>query len=342
MKSSPYDSRKAILITSLSSPGFVKAIEIRDLVKVYSKSVRAVDGVSFDVDEGIVFGLLGPNGAGKTTIIKMIVTLLTITEGHVSVLGHERPREDYGIRTCIGYVPQDVSSDAALTGYENLLISAKLYGHRGKAARELCENILKELGLWEAKDRVVKTYSGGMIRKLEIGQAMVHDPKVLILDEPTIGLDPVARKQVWASIKELKERTKMTVIITTHYMEEADQLCDMIAIMSIGKIATIGTPAELKASAGTDYIILEVRGNPPDIPGAKIENGTIMIPSADCAKELPGYVARVASSGCEVLSARVKEVTLEDAFVKHVGTRIDEMDQWSNVKKTRRVARRMG
>jgi len=319
----------------------VKAIEIRELTKVYNKSVKAVDSVSFDVDEGIVFGLLGPNGAGKTTIIKVIVTLLSMTGGSVSVLGHERPRRDYDIRNCIGYVPQDVSSDAALTGYENLLISAKLYGHRGKQAREMCENILKQLGLWEARDRIVKTYSGGMIRKLEIGQAMVHDPKVLILDEPTIGLDPVARKQVWASIRELKDRTRMTVIITTHYMEEADQLCDMIAIMSIGKIAVIGTPSELKASAGTGSIVLEVRGKPPEIPGAKSENGMITIPSANCAHELPGYVAMVASSGCEVLSARIKEVTLEDAFVKHVGTRIDEMDQWSNVKKTRKLARRM-
>lgn len=319
----------------------MKAIEIKDLVKVYNKSVRAVDGVSFDVEEGIVFGLLGPNGAGKTTIIKVIVTLLSITEGNVSVLGFARPKKDYDIRNCIGYVPQDVSSDAALTGYENLLISAKLYGKRGKEAKEMCEDILKQLGLWEARDRIVKTYSGGMIRKLEIGQAMVHDPRFLILDEPTIGLDPVARKQVWASIKELKERTKMTVLITTHYMEEADQLCDMIAIMSIGKIAVIGTPAELKASAGTGSIILEVRGTPPNIPGAIFENGIITIHSPNCAKELPRYVAMVASSGCEILSARVKEITLEDAFVKHVGTRIDEMDQWSNVKKTRKLARRM-
>lgn len=319
----------------------MKAIEIRDIVKVYNKSVKAVDGVSFDVDEGIVFGLLGPNGAGKTTIIKMIVTLLSITKGYVSVLGHARPKEDYYIRNCIGYVPQDVSSDAALTGYENLLISAKLYGHRGKAAREMCEAILHQLGLWEARNRIVKTYSGGMIRKLEIGQAMVHDPKVLILDEPTIGLDPVARKQVWASIKELKERTGMTVIITTHYMEEADQLCDMIAIMSIGKIAVIGTPAELKASAGRGSIVLEIKGTPPEFPGARFEDGVLTIPSDDCARELPGCVAKVASSGCEVLSARIKEVSLEDAFVKHVGTRIDEMDQWSNVRKTRKLARRM-
>jgi len=328
-------------IISLPCPGSVKAIEIKDIVKVYNKSVRAVDGVSFDVDEGLVFGLLGPNGAGKTTIIKMIVTLLTVTEGQVSVLGHTRPKDDYGIRNCIGYVPQDVSSDAALTGYENLLISSKLYGKRGKAAKEMCEGILKQLGLWEAKDRIVRTYSGGMIRKLEIGQAMVHNPKVLILDEPTIGLDPMARKQVWAVIKELKDRTKMTVIITTHYMEEADQLCDMIAIMSIGKIAVIGTPAELKASAGPGSILLEIRGNPPLIPGATFENGRMTIPSADCAKDLPGRVAQVAASGCEVISARVKEVTLEDAFVKHVGTRIEEMHQWSSVRKTRKLARRM-
>ncbi|MFH0816685.1 MAG: ABC transporter ATP-binding protein [Methanobacteriota archaeon] len=317
------------------------AIVVSDLKKRYGKSVLAVDGVSFSIDEGEVFGLLGPNGAGKTTIVKVLTTLLSITEGRVSILGHERPKRDYEIRNCIGYVPQDVSSDSALTGYENLLISAKLYGRFGAKAKEVSEAVLKQLGLWDAKDRTVKTYSGGMIRKLEIGQAMVHDPKVLFLDEPTIGLDPVARKQVWASIKDLREKTGATIIVTTHYMEEADHLCDRIAIMSIGKIATVGTPAALKASVGMGAIVLEVKGTPPEIPGARMENGSVIIPAAEPSKELPKMVQLMTAAGCEVLSAKARETTLEDAFVKYAGTKIEEMDQWSAVRKTRRTAGRL-
>ncbi|MBI5001580.1 MAG: ABC transporter ATP-binding protein [Euryarchaeota archaeon] len=317
------------------------AIEVSNLRKRYGKGVLAVDGVSFGIDDGEIFGLLGPNGAGKTTIIKVMTTLLTATEGRVTIFGNERPRNDYEIRNLIGYVPQDVSSDAALTGYENLLISAKLYGRGGKDARRVSEDVLRQLSLWDAKDRVAKTYSGGMIRKLEIGQAMVHDPKILFLDEPTIGLDPVARKQVWAFIRELKERTKMTVIITTHYMEEADHLCDRIAIMSIGKIATIGTPAELKASVSQGAIILGVKGTPPLIPNSRQENGSLVIPATNPARELPGYIDLLRANGCEILSANIRETTLEDAFVKYAGTRIEEMDQWSSVRKMRRVARRM-
>jgi ABC-2 type transport system ATP-binding protein len=317
------------------------AIVVSNLKKRYGKSVLAVDGVSFNIEEGEVFGLLGPNGAGKTTIVKVLTTLLSITEGSVSILGHERPKRDYEIRNCIGYVPQDVSSDSALTGYENLLISAKLYGRYGAKARDVSEAVLKQLNLWDAKDRIVKTYSGGMIRKLEIGQAMVHDPKVLFLDEPTIGLDPVARKQVWASIKDLREKTGATIILTTHYMEEADQLCDRIAIMSIGKIATVGTPAALKASVGMGAIVLEVKGAPPEIPGARLENGSIVIPAAEPAKELPKMVQMLTAAGCEVLSAKARETTLEDAFVKYAGTKIEEMDQWSAVRKTRKTAGRL-
>jgi ABC-2 type transport system ATP-binding protein len=303
--------------------------------------VLAVKGVSFSINDGEIFGLLGPNGAGKTTIIKVLTTLLSITEGRVSVMGNERPRGDYNIRNVIGYVPQDVSSDAALTGYENLLISAKLYGLSGQKARSISEDVLKQLGLWDAKDRTVKTYSGGMIRKLEIGQAMVHYPKLLFLDEPTIGLDPVARKQVWESIRELKERTGLTIVITTHYMEEADRLCDRVAIMSIGKIATIGTPSELKASVGSGEIAFVVKGTPPEIPGARQENGTLLISAKDPAGEIPKYIDLLRANGCQIVSARARETTLEDAFAKYAGMKIDEMDQWSSVRKMRRVARRL-
>jgi ABC-2 type transport system ATP-binding protein len=317
------------------------AVEVSDLKKKYSGGVLAVNGVSFSIGEGEIFGLLGPNGAGKTTIVKVLTTLLSITEGKVSVLGFERPRRDYEIRNCIGYVPQDVSSDSALTGYENLLISAKLYGLSGQKARDVCNDVLRQLNLWDAKDRIVKTYSGGMIRKLEVGQAMVHDPKILFLDEPSIGLDPVARKQVWGSIRELKQRTGLTIVITTHYMEEADALCDRVAIMSIGKIAIVGSPAELKASVGQGSAILRVEGTPPQLPGMRTENGSIVVPAERPDEELPRILDQFKAGGCKVLSARTRETTLEDAFVKYAGSRIEEMDQWSAVRKTRRTARRL-
>ena len=323
------------------SDGPIAAIKVRDLKKKYSNGVMAVKGVSFEINDGEIFGLLGPNGAGKTTIIKVLTTLLSATEGKVSVLGFERPRHDFEIRKAIGYVPQDVSSDSALTGYENLLISAKLYGRTGRDARNICEDVLKQLNLWEAKDRIVKTYSGGMIRKLEIGQAMVHDPKLMFLDEPTIGLDPVARKQVWESIRKLREVVKATIVITTHYMEEADALCDRVAIMSIGTISKVGTPKELKASVGKGSIILTIKGSPPSIPNARIENGNLVIPTEEPDRELPRYIKMLDTIGCEVLSAKVKETTLEDAFVKYAGTKIEEMDQWSATRKMRRVARRL-
>lgn len=324
-----------------SGAGSDVAVRITNLKKRYSNGVMAVKGVSFEIKKGEIFGLLGPNGAGKTTIIKILTTLLSPTEGDVTVLSYKRPHDDVMIRKVIGYVPQDVSSDAALTGYENLLISAKLYGKTGKDARGVCERVLKGLGLWEARNRIVKTYSGGMIRKLEIGQAMVHEPKLMFLDEPTIGLDPVARKQVWESIRKLRELTGATIVITTHYMEEADTLCDRVAIMSIGTISTIGSPKELKASVGRGSIVLTVRGNLPEIPGAYFENGTVMIPADDPEREIPGYIRMIESHGCEVLSARIKETTLEDAFVKYAGSRIEEMDQWSATRKIRRVARRL-
>ncbi|CAM3847406.1 ATP-binding cassette domain-containing protein [Alicyclobacillus pomorum] len=212
--------------------------------------VHAVRDVSFEVSAGECFGLLGPNGAGKSTTLKMLTTLLRSDEGEIEIAGRALAKEPTRIRECIGYVPQMLSVDGNLTGYENLLIFAKLYGLRRREREERIIEILEMTGLEEAADRLVKTYSGGMIRKLEIGQAILHHPKVLFLDEPTVGLDPVARKGVWEHIERLQHEQNMTILLTTHYMEEAESLCTRIAIMSRGQIAALGTAAELREQMG--------------------------------------------------------------------------------------------
>jgi len=218
-------------------------IDVKNLTKIYSNGVKALDNISFSVDKNIIYGLLGPNGAGKTTTIKILTTLLRPTEGTVKILDFIRPRDDEKIREIIGYVPQDISADQSLTGYENLVISAKLHGL--KNYRERIEEILKNMDLYDAKDRLVKTYSGGMIRRLEIAQAMLHEPKILFLDEPTVGLDPRARNNVWEYINNLKKNSEITIIMTTHYMEEAQKLCNVVSIMNRGRIVVTDSPSNL-------------------------------------------------------------------------------------------------
>src|SRR5580658_5323571 len=210
------------------------------------ESLVAVDHLEFSAAAGSIFGLLGPNGAGKSTLIKMLTTLLPPTSGTAMVAGFDIVRKPSQVRSNIGYVAQMLSADGDLTGYENLLISAKLYGIRGKERQARIAGALKFMSLSDAAGKRVKHYSGGMIRRLEIAQSMLHRPDVLFMDEPTIGLDPVAKRSVWERIRELRQQFGTTILMTTHDMEEADGLCDMVAIMHQGHIASLGTPAELK------------------------------------------------------------------------------------------------
>jgi ABC-2 type transport system ATP-binding protein len=211
----------------------------------------AADHVTLTVEAGEVFGLLGPNGAGKTTTIKMLTTLLEPTSGTATVAGFDIRRQAAQVRRAIGYVPQALSADGTLTGYENLLIFAKLYDLPRRIYATRVRQVLDFMGLSEAANKLVRTYSGGMIRRLEVAQALLHSPQVLFLDEPTVGLDPVARRAVWEHLFELRARTGVTIFLTTHYMEEADSLCSRVAIMHQARVVTMGTPAELKASIGT-------------------------------------------------------------------------------------------
>ncbi|MGH3601046.1 MAG: ABC transporter ATP-binding protein [Pseudonocardiaceae bacterium] len=210
----------------------------------------AVDGVDLDVTAGTVFGLLGPNGAGKTTTIRMITTLLPAPAGTIEVFGVDVARHKLGVRRLIGYVPQQLSADGALSGRENVALFARLFDVPRTRRRPIVDTALESVGLTEVATRTASTYSGGMIRRLELAQALVNAPQLLVLDEPTIGLDPIARASVWDRIVEVRTSTGMTVLVTTHYMDEADQHCDRIALMHRGRIRAQGTPTELKAGVG--------------------------------------------------------------------------------------------
>lgn len=218
---------------------------------------RAVDDATIGVESGEVFGLLGPNGAGKSTTIKMLTTLLPPSAGTASIAGFDIKRQPAKVRRVVGYVPQILSADGNMTGYENLLIFAKLYDVPRREIKIRLMQALEFMGLDEAAHKIVRNYSGGMIRRLEIAQSLLHRPPVLFLDEPTVGLDPVARKAVWGYIKQLRTDFGMTILLTTHYMEEADVLCNRIAIMHRGRIRACDTPAALKSSVEGENVNLD-------------------------------------------------------------------------------------
>lgn len=217
----------------------------------------AVDGLTFTVAAEEVFGLLGPNGAGKSTAIKMLTTLLPPTAGRARIAGFDLVRQAAQARRVIGYVPQSLSADSALTGYENLLVFAQLYDLPRREQDQRIREALTLMGLAQARNHLVGTYSGGMQRRLKIAQATLHRPQVLFLDEPTIGLDPLARETVWEHLTQLRAETGVTILLTTHAMEEAEHFCTRVAIMHLGKLAALGTSAELKAAVGGEAVTLD-------------------------------------------------------------------------------------
>jgi ABC-2 type transport system ATP-binding protein len=238
----------------LPSPNHV--VEVAGLRKFFGDHA-AVKEVSFTISAGEIFGLLGPNGAGKTTIVRMLTTLLPPDGGTASICGFDVRREPHRVRECIGYVPQDLSADGALTGYENLLIFAKLLGLKGAEREKRIAEVLSFMQLEEAAHRLVRSYSGGMVRRLEISQAVLHRPRVLFLDEPTVGLDPVARRGVWEKLFELRQKFQMAILLTTHYMEEAEAVCQRVGILNRGEMSASGTPQELKERLGNPGATLD-------------------------------------------------------------------------------------
>jgi len=242
----------------LANPSFIEcnsrkeggsAVETRGLTRRYG-SLTAVSELSLSVAAGSIFGLLGPNGAGKTTTIKMLTTMLEPSAGTARVSGFDVVRQPVEVRRSIGYVSQMVSADGALTGYENLLLFARLYGIPHRMRRQRILEALEFMGLGESANMLVRNFSGGMIRRLEIAESMLHRPAVLFLDEPTVGLDPVARHAVWGHLRGLRDQYGTTILMTTHDMEEADDLCETIAIMNLSRAVAIGSPATLKAQVG--------------------------------------------------------------------------------------------
>jgi ABC-2 type transport system ATP-binding protein len=312
----------------------LKAIEAENLTKIYPPDTRAVDSVNFSVEEGEVFGLLGPNGAGKTTTIKMITTLTTPTSGWMKVFGVDVRKHPRDVRQMQGYVPQAISVDGDLTAYENLLIFAKLC-YVGKAHREeLIRDALDYMGLTDRADDLVKHYSGGMMRRLEIAQALVNQPRILFLDEPSIGLDPFSRRQVIGYVKQLNEKYKTTILITTHDMAEADELCHRLAIMNAGKFAVIGSPEELKATVGGEIVTVELSSSsePPPLPealGTVIgnEDGRLKILTKNGERAMPGIVESYDKQGVPVSSISLSKPTLEDVFVKYAKTSLAGAEQ---------------
>lgn len=216
----------------------------------YYNSCKAVDGISFTANKGTTFGLLGPNGAGKSTTLKMLTTLLPVSSGTATIGGFDIVKQPSEVRKLIGYVPQMLSADGELTGYENLLMASKLYGLNSNRREHRIQEVLEFMYLKDAAHLLVNQYSGGMIRRLEIAQSLIHEPEVLFLDEPTVGLDPAAKKNLWKTIQAWQKKSRITILLTTHDMEEADHLCDIVAFMYIGHIVAMDPPHKLKASLG--------------------------------------------------------------------------------------------
>ena len=305
------------------------AIEARDLRKRFG-DFEAVRGVTFDVMPGETFGFLGPNGAGKSTTISMLCTLLKPSGGTALVAGHDVVAARAEVRRRIGLVFQDTTLDDYLTAAENLRFHAELYGVPKRVAGERVQQVLEMVGLWDRRDSITRTFSGGMKRRLEIARGLLHSPRVLFLDEPTVGLDPQTRLHIWNYINELKRREQITMFLTTHYMEEAE-FCDRIAIMDNGVIVVTGTPEELKAGIGKDRVELHTdddelaRQRLKDVFGLEAsagENGlTIHVEQGEA------FIPRLfASLGVGIQSVSVARPTLDDVFMEHTGRTIRDAE----------------
>tara|TARA_B100001750_G_scaffold111771_1_gene88276 strand:- start:2355 stop:3332 length:978 start_codon:yes stop_codon:yes gene_type:complete len=304
------------------------AVSVENLTKHFDK-IKAVDGVDFNIQEGEIFGLLGPNGAGKTTIISILSTLLSPTSGKASVAGFDVIQSPAKVRNKIGIVFQDPSSDDILTGRENLHLHGLMYGVSSNDLKSRIAESLDLVGLQDRADDLVRTYSGGMRRRLEIARGLMHHPDVLFLDEPTLGLDPQARQKIWEHIESIVKDSKVTIIITTHYMEEADRLCDRLAIIDYGKIITMDTPKNLKDGVGGDTVQLEVsdsdslvdKVNSLDfVSRCESRNGRLDVAVKDVAHNLPALFSAVG----EIKSFDVRNTTLNDVFLHYTGHDIRE------------------
>ena len=313
----------------------MKVIEVTDLTKRFNSngiSFAAVDQITFTVEEREIVALLGPNGAGKTTLIKILTTLLKPTSGMAKVAGFDVTKDKEKVRASIGIVFQEPALDRRLTGRENLDFHARMYGiKRGERERRVAES-LKLVELEEKADIVVDKYSGGMNRRLELARGFIHHPKVLFLDEPTLGLDTQTRRRTWDYIKELNEREGVTIVLTTHYMEEADYLCDRVGIIDQGKIIVLDSPRKLVDLIGSDLVTLEL--NTPNaaaifenldfVTDVQAHNGFVTLKMERADLRIPTIMEHARESGLEIKSVNMRKPSLEDVFLHFTGRRIRE------------------
>jgi ABC-2 type transport system ATP-binding protein len=314
------------------------AIVVRDLVKTFGE-VRAVRGVSFEVASGEVFGFLGPNGAGKTTTINMLCTLAKPGSGEARVAGHDVVSERDDVRRNIGLVFQDPTLDGYMTAAQNLRLHAELYGVQSDLVMPRMQQVMEMVGLWDRRDSVVGTFSGGMRRRLEIARGLMHSPRVLFLDEPTIGLDPQTRRSIWSYIRELKEREEITIFMTTHYMDEAEW-CDRIAIMDHGEIVALDSPQTLKAGVGKDRVVIHTDDNEAAIAAlrdklgieAGVSEGAVAFGVASGEEFVPRLFAEL---GVPISAVSVSRPTLDDVFMSYTGTTIRDAEEDSSKHRNR-------
>ena len=305
------------------------AVEVKELTKRFG-DFCAVDRLSFEVDNGEIFGLLGPNGAGKSTLIRMLTTLVPPTSGTATVNGCDVAHDPTGVRRSIGVIPQAMTSDVDLTAIENMNIFAKLYGLPRDRRKRMIKELLHAVDLEQWADKPVKMFSGGMRRRLEIARGLVHEPKIFFLDEPTTGLDPVSRVAVWEMLARLKRERDLTILVTTHYMDEADKLCDRIAIVDHGKLAALDSPLKLKASIpGKNVLDVSFSHVPPgwaeklralpEVAEVKSEDKAFRLSSNNGLQTTAALMDAARQAGVSLTSLSVQSTTLDDVFVHYTG-----------------------
>ncbi|MCP8319528.1 MAG: ATP-binding cassette domain-containing protein [archaeon] len=327
------------------------SIEIRGLTKKYG-NLLAIDHIDFDVYEGELFGFLGPNGAGKTTTINILTTLLKPTSGSAKVGGFDVVTEAEKVRNVIGLVPQEITVDDDLTGRENLVLQAALYHIPTLEARNRIEEVLELVGLSDAAGRKVEIYSGGMKKRLEIADGLIHRPRILFLDEPTLGLDVQTRTAIWDYIRWLRKEYNMTIFLTTHYMEEADSLCDRVAIIDHGQVKAIDTPSRLKDSLGGDIVEIMIQQPPPNIISQlqsvplvkKVHGGSdsFKLTVERGEEALPRILEHVMSWGLRVTRVVLQRPTLDQVYLEYTGSSLrEEHESWEDTFRQRMTRRRM-
>ena len=324
-------------------------IEVERLRKTYGDGTEAVRDISFSIEEGEFFGFLGPNGAGKSTTIKILITLLRATAGSARVFGFDIATQAEAIRMLIGYAAQEVGVDDELTGRENLTLQGRLYHMEPAVLRKRVDELLELVDLAADADRMAGSYSGGMRKRLDLATGLIHRPQLLFLDEPTTGLDPQNRAGIWSYLEELNKRDGLSIFLTTHYLEEADRLCDRLAIIDHGRIIASGSPASLKAELGGDMISLAFRGDQEAsrtralevlsglsfVSGVNQSNGKLVLTAQHGGQSLPQILRALNEAGVDVADLTLTSPTLDDVFLKHTGERIREdtpVQHWRNAR----------